>query len=260
MGSLAEMLNVMADKVQRQVNALQERDDFRREFLANISHDLRSPITSIRGYVETAILKNGTVSEHERLDHLNIVLEETKRLDRLIGQLLQLARLEARSLRPEVEPFAAGELVQDVLLKLRPRADERNVQLRAELSKDVPLVSADIGMIERVLSNLVENALEHTPEGGQIVVDGARIDGRIRIAVRDTGCGISAEDLPRVTERFFKGSGAKPAGGGTGLGLAIAARIVELHGSSLAIESRVGEGTTVSMSLPLAGAKEGSIV
>lgn len=252
LGRLSHTLNDMADMVQQHMEILQERDDFRREFLANISHDLRSPITSIQGYVETAIMKNATLSEKERLGHLKIIHEETTRLDSLIAQLLELARLEASRLHPDAEPFAVPELVQDVLIKFRPTAERKKVQLRATLPNNLPLVEADIGMIERVLSNLVDNAIEHTRPGGLIAIDGTQIDHRIRITLADTGMGISEHDLPHVTERFYRGEGSLRSGGGTGLGLAIADRIVALHGSRLTIESSLGKGTTVSFMLPVA--------
>lgn len=253
LGQLARAVNGMADTIVEHMAALRERDRLRREFIANISHDLRSPLTSIQGYVETAIMKNEALESEERLQYLQIILEDTTRLGELIGQLLELSKLEAAQVRPKPEPFAACELVQDVLIEHRPQAQKLGLTLRTSLSRGLPMVEADIGMIERVLSNLIDNALRHTPRGGIITVGGVCRGGRVRIDVYDTGCGIPPEEIPHLSERFYKGQrGGARRSGGTGLGLAIVQKILELHGSELRIESTVGEGTKVSFFLPVA--------
>lgn len=253
LGRLAHAVNQMADTIQAQMAGLRERDDLRREFIANISHDLRSPLTSIQGYVETAIMKNEALSAEERLEYLQIILEDTARLGGLISQLLELSKLDAAQARVELEPFSPCELVQDVVINFKPHAQRLGLELTTSLSNDLPMVYADIGMIERVLSNLVENALRYTPVGGRVQVDGTLVNGSVRLDVSDTGTGIPADEIPHLTERFYKGRHVDSRlSGGTGLGLAIVDRILKLHRSSLEINSKLGKGTTVSFYIRLA--------
>ncbi len=250
-GRLGTAFNEMADRLQQNLEDLRQRDDLRREFVANITHDLRSPLTSMRGYVETAMMKNETLTPQERMEYLQIILEDTTLLDALVRQLLELAELEAPEIRVAREPFPPCELVQDVVMKFRPKAEELGVALRSTLANDLPSVSADIGMIERVISNLIDNALRYTPRGGSVEVDGARVDGHVQLRVHDTGYGIAADDLPHITERFYKVRGRKArTSGGTGLGLAIVKRVLELHDSALEVQSAEGAGTTMEFSLP----------
>ena len=249
-GSLARSINKMADELQSNLEALQRRDDLRREFIANITHDLKSPLTSIQGYVETSILKNGSLSDDERLDYLTVIHEETVGLNGLVNQLLELARLDAAEVRPVREPFVASELVQDVMVKFEPIARNLGIKLETSLDHDAPMARGDLRMIERVLTNLIDNALRYTPEGGTVTVDTALQHGAIRLAVADTGPGIPRDEIGRVTERFYKGrNGPGRTSGGTGLGLSIVARILEIHDSELSVESEPGEGTRMSFHL-----------
>jgi len=251
--------NEMASTIQANVDVLQSREDLRREFIANISHDLKSPLTSIQGYLETTMMKNETLSAGKRLEYLQIAFEETKLLDNLITQLLHLSKLDAEQVRPHPEPFFACELVHDVLIHLRSVAQHLDVTLDSPLSYDLPMVYADIGMIERVLTNLIDNALHHSPAGTRVEVNGTRLNHKVRLFVKDTGYGIPPEDLAHVTERFYKGkNGLVRSSDGTGLGLAITKRILELHGSDLTITSTVGVGTTVSFDLHIADLDDGS--
>jgi signal transduction histidine kinase len=249
-GRLGRSFNQMADTIQQNMVELKRRDDLRREFVANITHDLKSPLTSIKGYVETAMMKNDSLTADERLEYLQIIQEDTTILNNLVSQLLELAELEAPEIAVAREAFPAGDLVQDVIMKFQPAAKDLGVSLRTAVDTDLPMVCADIGMIERVLSNLVDNALRYTPEGGTIEVEGHRRNGSVQLEVRDTGYGIASEDLDRVTERFYKirhQDARRP--GGTGLGLSIVKRVLELHNSTLDISSEVGSGTKISFML-----------
>jgi signal transduction histidine kinase len=257
LAQIEQAFNEMASTIQASVIALTSREDLRREFIANVSHDLKSPITSIRGYLETTMMKNETLSAEERMEYLQIVFEETERLDNLISQLLELSKLDAKGAHPDPEPFLVCELVQDVLTHFRPMAERLDVTLQSPLTRDLPMVNADIGMIERVLFNLIDNALRHTPASGQVEVNGTSLDKRVRLFVKDTGYGISPDDLAHVAERFYKGKHRHArAPGNTGLGLAISKRILELHGSALVIESTVNVGTTISFELEIADLEE----
>lgn len=243
----------MTRLIRRQVDQLKETDQLRRELLANVSHDLRTPVTSLRGYLETLLLKEGALSPQERRRCLGIALAQSKRLGELIGELFELAKLNSQEMRPRLETCSMGELVQDVVQKLRLNVEAKQVTLQAKLGEDLPFVSADLGLIERVLENLLENAIRYTPQGGRITVSLTRMGEHIVTHVADTGCGISPEDLPHIFDRYYRGARkSQGAENGAGLGLAITKRILELHGSTIEVQSLVGQGTTFSFHLSVA--------
>ena len=183
---------------------LRRAERMRRELVGNISHDLRGPLTSVQAYLETVLEKDGRLSPEERRRYLTISLRNTAGLQRLVEELFELAKLEAGQALPRLEPFQPAELAQDVVLKFRPEAERAAVTLAADLAPELPLVCGDIGLIERVLGNLIENALRYTPPGGAVRVALEPEGERVRVTVSDTGRGIEPEDLPRIFERFFR--------------------------------------------------------
>ena len=247
---LARTFSAMARRISDQIQALSRKDSLRREMVAQVSHDLRTPLASLHGYLETLRMKEGSLRSVERVEYLDVALGHSARLRRLVEDLFELAKLEARDVRPCLEPVALGDLAQDVVQKYRLVAERKGVRLELEGNWDVPLVRADIGLIERVLENLIANAVEYTPAQGDINVS-SRVQGHeVTIQVSDTGSGIPPEDLPRVFDRFYR------AGGGTdgqhaGLGLAIAKRILALHNGSIRVASTLGTGTVFFFSLPI---------
>lgn len=243
----------MADLIRQQVHQLKETDQLRRELVANVSHDLRTPVTSLQGYLETLLLKEGALSSQERQRYLEIATAQSKRLGDLIAELFELAKLNSQEMKPRIESFSLGELVQDVVQKFRVIVEAKQVTLQAKLGEHLPLVSADIGLIERVLENLIENALRYTPQGGRITVILSRMGEKIMTGVTDTGCGIPPSDLPHIFHRHYQ-VGKKHQRGetGAGLGLAITKRILELHGSAIEVQSVVNQGTTFSFHLAVA--------
>jgi signal transduction histidine kinase len=240
LGALGRSFNEMAASIQAGVEKLRIAENERREMMANISHDLRSPLASIRGHIETLLLKDlGAV---ERQGFLETVLRNIAGFQKLVEELFELARLEAGQARPRSEPFQLAELVQDVVLKLRPQAQGAVVSLTAELPQELPLAHGEIGLIERLLTNLIENGLRFTPAGGSVHVALTGESGGTRVSVSDTGSGIAPEDLPHVFERFYRADHNRSTGG-AGLGLAIARQIAELHGARLQVESTPGRGS-----------------
>jgi signal transduction histidine kinase len=251
-GDLGRAFNAMASAVQTGMERLRESDRLRRELAENVSHDLRTPLASLRGHLETLQLKDAELGSEQRQAMLAIALRNADSLRRLVDELMELSRLEARQVAPAREAFPLAELAQDVALKLAPAADALGVSLGVDGPRDLPPVSADIGMIERVLTNLVENALRHTPAGGSVRIALAREERAIGVTVSDTGAGIAPEDLPRVFDRFYRGgSGNARTAGGAGLGLTIARGIVELHGGTLTAESAPGQGSRFRFSVTL---------
>jgi len=237
-GVLARSFNEMADKIQSDVARLESAERMRRDLIANISHDLRTPIASIRGYLETLLLKDEELGARKRREFLHVSLRSATGLQSLVEELLELAKLDSRQTMPRMESFPPAELVQDVVLKLGPQAAAAQVRLTVHAAPDLPFVEGDIGMIERVLTNLIENALHHTPAGGSVDVSVVPTGAGVELAVADTGRGIEPRDLGRIFERFYRVEGST----GFGLGLAIAKQIVELHGSVLSVESKIDEG------------------
>lgn len=247
---LGRSFNEMAATIEADMEKLREAERMRKELIGNISHDLRSPLASIHGYLETILMKDTLLSAEERRRFLEISLKNATSLQRLVEELFELVRLDTRQVQLKREPFQAAELAQDAVLKLKPKADGAGVTLTVEGPRDLPLVRGDIGLVERVLTNLIENALTFTPAGGSVRVGLSGENGAVRVSVTDTGTGIGPEDLPHIFDRFYRADRSRDRSrGGAGLGLAIAREIVELHGSALRVESRVNEGTRFSFTL-----------
>jgi signal transduction histidine kinase len=243
----------MSERIVRQLQELEQIDVRRRELLANVSHDLRTPLASMQGYLETLLLRQGTLTAEEERNYLEIAAKHSERLGKLVGDLFQLTKLEAHELQPQAEAFQLAELAQDVAQKFRLAAERRGVTLECRFGEGLPPVVADIGMIERVLENLIENALRHTPSGGAVRIELQASGGRVSIRVADTGRGIPPEQLESVFERYYRvDRGEAVDAGHAGLGLAITRRIIELHGGTVRVASRLGVGTTFSFDLPAA--------
>ena len=218
--------------------------------VASISHDLRTPLASLVGYLETLALKDDTLTDEEKQTYLALAVGHGERLSRLIADLFELATLEATDASIKPEPFLINELANDIAQRFRLKAESKHLKLITDIPQQAPFVTGGIALIERVLENLIDNALKYTPENGAVTLALSVDDGRITTRVFDTGPGINADDLPRIFDRFFQ---INPARGhstnGAGLGLAIAQRILQLHDGAIAVESRPGHGTSFSFLL-----------
>ena len=249
---LAESFNRMADTIVQNMEEIKTLDTLRRELVANVSHDLRTPLAIIQGYVETVLMKEDALNPQDRLRYLSTVLSSTERLRKLVEELFELSKLEAKQTKPAPELFSIAELVQDVAQKFDVLARERSITINTILPRNLPPVHADIALIERVLQNLVENALKFTPESGVITLELSPSPSGVEVNVVDTGQGISPEDIPHVFERYRQGAkGMNSFDQGTGLGLAIVKKILEAHGVTISVRSKVQEGTAFSFQLPL---------
>ena len=252
LGALGRAFNEMAESIEAGVEKLKLAEQQRSDLIANISHDLRSPLTSIRGYLETILVKDQKLTDSERREFLESTLKNVSSFQHLVEELFELAKLEARQVKPEAESFQIAELVQDVALKLTPRAKESGVSLHVDQPSEPASVSADIGMVERVLTNLIENALSHTPPGGEVRLSINQSVEDVALTISDTGSGISPSDLPHIFERFYRADKSRDRGvPGTGLGLAIAKEIAELHGGSIRAESPAEGGAVFTLRLPV---------
>lgn len=254
-GQLGQTFNQMADTIVTVMDDLKTTDRLRRELVANVSHDLRSPLASIQGYLETIQIKNGDLDPEERKEYIDIVLRNTVSLSNLVGALFELSKLDSEQVKPQNEAFSVSELVQDLVQLFRPEAERVGVELVAVLPENLSLAYGDIALVERVISNLIDNAIRFTPAGGIVRIVPRNQGDHIGVQVIDSGSGIPEEELPYIFDRFYRVEKSRTKRkGGAGLGLAIAKRIVELHGATLDVESSLSCGTTFSFQLPVASA------
>ncbi len=243
---LGQQFNQMAEKINTQINELKRMDSTRREMIASVSHDLRTPLTTMQGYLETLKLKKQDLSNDEQSQYLEIALSHSKQLAALVEELFELARLDSCESVVNSEPFSMAELVQDISQKFQLRAQQKSIQLEASLNPDAPLIVGDIAMMQRVMENLLENGLRHTPEGGRININVTSEANKLIVQVSDTGCGIPSAETEKIFERFYQQNTHRKDNKNAGLGLAIVKRILELHGSVINVDSEIDKGTTFS--------------
>ncbi|WP_163149752.1 ATP-binding protein [Anoxybacillus sp. MB8] len=225
-------------------------DKLRKDFIANVSHELRTPIAMLQGYSE-AIVDDIAATDEEKKELAKVIYDESLRMGRLVNDLLDLARMEAGHLTLHEEQVPLRPYIERIIHKFQALAKEKGVHLLVEMNDEL-IVSFDPDRIEQVLTNLIDNALRHTDDGGEVRVIVDAGEEVVRISVQDSGSGIAEEDLPFVFERFYKADKARTRGrSGTGLGLAIAKNIVEAHKGTIAVHSKLGEGTTFTFTLPL---------
>jgi len=242
--------NEMAETIGRNMEELKGVDKLRKELISNISHDLRTPIASIQGFAEILQSKGQQLTVEEKTEYLNVVLKNVDRLKKLVNDLFELSKLESRAVQPNMEPLSIVELITDMASKFRLIANEKGVSINTILSKEIPLAFADIGLLDRALQNLMDNALKFCSQGDVITLELIAEDsGAIRVNISDTGSGISEEDLPLIFDRYYKGK-SENSNNGTGLGLAITKKILELHGSDINVQSKINQGTKFSFQLP----------
>lgn len=245
----------MSQRITDQIQQLHDSDRSRRELIANVSHDLRTPLASLQGYLETLLMKQDVLGRDETERYLRLALNHGTRLGRLIKELFELATLDNTDALPAFEPFSMSELAQDVTQKFALQAEQKSLTLETDIPRDAPFVSGDIALIERVLENLIENAIKYTPSGGTVRIAVTPRGQALSAEVADTGVGIPEADLPKIFERFYRVESHRPDDvEGTGLGLAITRRILQLHGVAIDVKSRLGEGTRFTFDLPLATA------
>jgi len=254
-GRLGDAFVDMARTIGEQFERMQEADRLRRELISNVSHDLRTPLATMHGYVDTLLLKNEELSPEERAHYLRIARKHTERLGKLIGDLFELSKLESGNLNLSLESFSLAELLHDVVQGFQLEARRRDIALELRTLPDTAQVRADIGLMQRVLENLIRNALDNTPRGGRVTLSLDAHPQHVAVSVADTGRGIPGDQIGFIFDRFYctPGAGTVP-GESTGLGLAIVKRILDLHGSRITVESRVNEGTRFEFHLPAARA------
>ena len=238
--AMAATFNAMADDLAARANALAAADRVRRQLLADVSHELTTPITAMRGYLETLTMSEFALDDQTRARYLAIVGDETARLERLIGDLLDLAKLEGGGGAFVVEDVPLAELFARVAARHEREAAGAGLSIVSRIEPGAERVRGDRGRLEQALQNLAANALRYAPRGSSIELRGRPTPGGIAITVTDSGPGIPPEHLPHVFDRFYKGDAARTQTGGSGLGLSIVKAIVERHGGTIAVESQPG--------------------
>ena len=240
-GELAAAFNMMTEELAR-------ADQVRRNLTADVAHELRTPLSVIRGKLEGVI--DGVYPATP--EHLEPILAETKVLARLVEDLQLLTQAETGQLSLIWRQVDVGDLLRDALVNFGPQASDRGIALDLDLPSDLPPVDGDWRRIAQVISNLLTNALRHTPRGGRVELQATGSAGAVRVTVADTGTGIATADLPYIFERFWRGEKSRSrSGGGTGLGLAIAKRLVEMHGGEIGVSSHPGAGSRFWFTLPV---------
>ena len=249
---LGSTFTQMANRIEDQMKQLQRSDALRRELVANVSHDLRTPLANLQGYLETLLMKEDSLGKQDRRGYLETAIRHCDRLAKLVSELLELSKLDEYDISAAREPFNLNELVHDVVQQFQLKTKEKQIILSTKSEKDLPFVNADIGLIERALENLIENAVHNTPPGGSICLGLTLRDKDILVQISDTGYGIPEEELSDIFDRFHQlDKGRKSEIEHAGLGLAITKKILELHGRSIDVASTRGSGTTFSFQLPV---------
>jgi signal transduction histidine kinase len=242
----------MTERINLQMKKLEKSDTMRRELVANVSHDLRTPLATLRGYMETLLMKDESLSSEARRNYLKIAISHCERLSTLITDLFELAKLDAQDTVVHLEPFSISELVQDVAQKFELTAQEKNISIVTNIGEKLPFAYADIALIERVLENLLENAVRHTPEKGAVSIVMHHENEHLTVRISDTGHGIPDEERPRIFDRFYQlDRSRKGKAGHSGLGLAITKKIIDLHKSTIEVESITGTGSAFTFTLPV---------
>lgn len=263
-GLLGRNFNMMAERIEGMVDQLTQGEQFQRQLIANISHDLRTPLSSLRGYVETLSLRAEELDVGQRRRFLEIITDNLDHLDRLIEHTLVLSKIDSGQTVFHAEDFHAQELGDSVLQRCEALARGRGVTLRVAADPGLPQVHADPLQIALVLQNLIENGIKFNRPGGEVVLTLERSGERVACTVRDDGTGIAAQDLPHIFDRFYTGNHSRTRDGAavaprpgdhlgqsSGLGLAIAERIVSAHGSALTVRSEPGRGSEFRFELPV---------
>ncbi len=246
------MMAVMHDITQQR-----RLDDTRKEFVANVSHELRTPLTSVKGYAETLIEAGEDIDKETQGRFLGIINSEAERMMRIVKDLLTLTQLDYNRMEMNFRPVDIRGLAVSATDAIAIEAGKQNITLHCDLPAELPKVNGDRDRLEQVIVNILSNAIKYNTPGGSVTLSAKAEKGSVTLQIKDTGIGIPKEDIPRVFERFYRVDKARSRErGGTGLGLAIAKEIVEFHGGTIAFDSEVGEGTTVTISFPAMNAGE----
>ncbi len=247
---LAETFNDMADTISQNIDELQSVERLRRELVANVSHDLRTPLAIMQGYIETLMMKQENISKEDQEKYLGIVFNSSKKLSTLVSQLFEYSKLEANEIKPEKEAFHLSDLAQDVFAKYQILAKEKELKIEVDIPDELPMVFADLGLVERVIQNLMDNAMKFTPQGGTVGIVLKKQDDSVEVRIVDSGPGIPQEEQAYIFERYQKAANGRQKNKGAGLGLAIVKKILEIHNTNIQVSSHLNQGAEFWFRLP----------
>lgn len=258
-GRLSRALRDMVERLHEQVQRVRRMDATRRDWVASISHDLRTPLTSLMGHLETIALRDtaagNSMPEAERRQFVEVALRNARHMDRLSASLFDFARLDSDEVKPDCAPAHVGELLDDLAARFATAASQRGISIEVQYADGLPLATVDLALLERAIANLIDNGLRYTPNSGKIILNAHNALNNLHIIVQDSGAGVPPADLPKVFERFFQGSEQREGRGHAGLGLAIVKRVAELHGGSVKVTNAMAGGVVTGacfeLSLPL---------
>ncbi|AZQ58184.1 HAMP domain-containing histidine kinase [Maribacter sp. MJ134] len=245
----AHSFNEMADTIVDNMDKMKSVDTLRRELIANVSHDLRTPLAILKGYVETLQIKRDSLSEEQKQEYLRITHDNIDKLSNLINQLFDYSKLEAEQVTPIKEPFSITELSHDLIAKFKVLAAQKSITLNLDNPEANCMVFADVSLVERALQNLIENAIKYTEKGGKVTLSLLKKGKNIEINITDTGTGIPVNEQPFIFDRYKQvDKSAKKQG--YGLGLAIVKKIMDLHDTTITVLSKPKEGSSFIFNLP----------
>lgn len=247
---LAATYNDMADTISKNIDDLKSVEALRRELIANVSHDLRTPLAIMSGYVETLQIKSDRLNADERSEYLDIIQSSIHKLSNLVNQLFEYSKLEANQIEVMKEPFQMADLAFDVHRNFLQLAKEKDISISLEVEEKLPLVFADISLVERIIQNLMDNAIKYSHAGGKVVIALHADNDHVNIAVKDSGPGIPLDEQEHIFERYRRSELTKEKVTGTGIGLAIVKKIIELHQSTIKVTSLPDKGTVFQFYLP----------
>ena len=243
------VFNEMAERIEHNIEELKGIDNLRKELISNISHDLRTPVASIQGYSETLLIKQDSLTREEQRKYLNIIYRSCDHLKKQVSDLFELSKLQSNQAKLVPEKFSIAELVNDVANKYRILSQKQGISINTIIDRNVPMVEADISMIDRVLQNLIDNALKFCKEGDYINIEiNPLLPDQVEVKIVDSGEGIRQDELPYIFERYYKGDSPKS---NSGLGLAIVKKIMDLHKCKIEVNSQRGKGTAFRFTLPV---------
>ena len=251
--ALESTFQQMQRKIKLQIKQIQTADQNRRDLITNVSHDLRTPLASIQGYMDTLLIKKDQLDEDQRNYYLATASKHCIRLNDLVNDLFELSKLDSLAIKPSIEAFSMSELMQDVSMEFKMMAQERNIDLKVDLLDGNTDVKADIGLMQRVLENLISNAIKHTPQDGKVLLKLTQRGEQFNVIIRDTGRGISEKELPHIFDRLYRAENSSDYNqSSSGLGLAIVKKIMDLHKTKIKVISQIDKGTQFSFHLPVA--------
>jgi len=249
---LNQAFDDMSSRIEHQLQQIKNADQTRRDLITNVSHDLRTPLSSMQGYLDTLLIKQDKMDIQTSKHYIQIARKHCGRLGVMINDLFELSKLDANIIEPHLEKFSMAELIQDVCMEFLHQAKDKDVTLRMKLLEGNTTVEADIGLMQRVLENLVGNAIKHTPQNGKVLVKLEKSTEGFKVIIHDNGRGISEHELPNIFNRLYRAENtSQDSTSSSGLGLAIVKKILDIHHFSIQVKSQLNKGTQFSFMMPL---------